>query len=239
MKIALIGYGKMGREIEKTLLERYHEVTLKIDIDNLHDFSLQNLGNADVAIDFSTPDSAFNNIIKCFEAGIPIVCGTTGWLNKYDEVIKICREQNGTFFYAPNYSIGVNLFFKLNNYLAGLMNKYNEYNVEIEEIHHVHKLDAPSGTAISLAEGIINKLDRKENWKLNESKEKNTLCIQAKRENEVPGIHKIKYHSDVDYIEIVHTAKSRKGLAYGAVLAAEFISDKKGVFSMEDIMKTD
>ncbi|MBN2523925.1 MAG: 4-hydroxy-tetrahydrodipicolinate reductase [Bacteroidales bacterium] len=239
MKIALIGYGKMGREIEKTLLERYHEVTLKIDIDNLHDFSLQNLGNADVAIDFSTPDSAFNNIIKCFEAGIPIVCGTTGWLNKYDEVIKICREQNGTFFYAPNYSIGVNLFFKLNNYLAGLMNKYNEYNVEIEEIHHVHKLDAPSGTAISLAEGIINKLDRKENWKLNESKEKNTLCIQAKRENEVPGIHKIKYHSDVDYIEIAHTAKSRKGLAYGAVLAAEFISDKKGVFSMEDIMKTD
>ncbi len=239
MKIALIGYGKIGREIEKILLERNHEVTLKIDIDNLQDFSLQNLRNADVAIDFSTPDSAFNNIIKCFEAGIPIVCGTTGWLDKYDEVIKTCRKQNGTFFYASNYSIGVNLFFKLNNYLAELMNKHNEYNVEIEEIHHVHKLDAPSGTAISLAEGIINKLDRKENWKLNESKEKNTLCIQAKRENEVPGIHKIKYDSDVDYIEIVHTAKSRKGFAYGAVLAAEFISDKKGVFSMEDIMKTD
>lgn len=239
MKIALIGYGKIGREIEKILLERNHEVTLKIDIDNLQNFSLQNLRNADVAIDFSTPDSAFNNIIKCFEAGIPIVCGTTGWLDKYDEVIKTCRKQNGTFFYASNYSIGVNLFFKLNNYLAELMNKHNEYNVEIEEIHHVHKLDAPSGTAISLAEGIINKLDRKENWKLNESKEKNTLCIQAKRENEVPGIHKIKYDSDVDYIEIVHTAKSRKGFAYGAVLAAEFISDKKGVFSMEDIMKTD
>ncbi len=239
MKIALIGYGRMGREIEKILHQRNHEVILKIDIDNLQDFTVQNLTKADVAIDFSIPDDAFNNIIKCFEAGIPIVCGTTGWLDKYDEVITICRKQNGTFFYASNYSIGVNLFFKLNRYLARLMNEHNEYNVEIEEVHHIHKLDAPSGTAIHLAESVINELDRKENWKLNESKEKNTLCIKAKRENEVPGIHKINYHSDVDFIEIMHSAKSRKGFAYGAVLAAEFISDKKGVFSMEDMMKTD
>jgi 4-hydroxy-tetrahydrodipicolinate reductase len=236
MKIALIGYGRMGKEIEAVAVSRRHEIVLKIDIDNPHEFNPENLKKADVAIDFSVPSSAYDNIIKCLGASVPVVCGTTGWLDKYDEVEAICRQKNGTFFYASNFSIGVNLFFMLNRHLAQMMNKYNEYDVGMEEIHHIHKLDAPSGTAITLAEGIIREMDRKKNWVLDEASGKNSLTIKAKRENEVPGIHKIKYESEVDFIEITHSAKNRKGLASGAVLAAEFICNKKGIFSMNDLM---
>lgn len=239
MKIALIGYGRMGKEIESISLERKHEIILKIDVNNPEDFTLQNLSKADVAIDFSIPTSAFNNIIKCFDANVPVVCGTTGWLDKYDEVIKLCEQKNGCFFYASNYSIGMNLFFKLNKQLAGMMNKFSDYTVSIEEVHHIHKLDAPSGTAITLAEGLIEEIDGKNRWKLDDSGEKSIIPVTAIRENEVPGIHKIKYDSEVDFIEITHSAKSRKGLALGAVLASEYISDKKGVFSMNDLMKTE
>ncbi len=239
MKIALIGYGRMGKEIEVISMERNHEIVLKIDVNNPHEFTLQNLDTADVAIDFSIPTSAFDNIIKCFEANVPVVCGTTGWLDKYDEVVETCKLKNGTFFYASNYSIGVNLFFQLNRHLARIMNKFPDYDAGIEETHHIHKLDAPSGTAITLAEGITEELEGKNNWKLDTSDEKNTISIIAKREDEIPGIHKVKYDSKVDFIEIIHSAKSRKGLAQGAVLAAEFILNKKGVFSMDDLMKSE
>lgn len=237
MKIALIGYGRMGKEIEAIAIDRNHEIVLKIDIDNQQEFTTKNLKKADVAIDFSVPSSAYDNILKCFEANVPVVCGTTAWLDRYDEVVNTCNHKKGTFFYASNYSLGVNLFFRLNKHLAQMMNKFTDYDVEIEEIHHIHKLDAPSGTAITLAEGITGEMDRKNTWKLDAANEKDTVGITAKRENEVPGIHKIKYNSDVDSIQIIHSAKSRKGFAGGAVLAAEFISDKKGVFSMDDLMK--
>lgn len=239
MKVALIGYGRMGKEIEAISIDRHHEIVLKIDIDNQQDFTTKNLRKADVAIDFSIPSSAYENILKCFEANLPVVCGTTGWLDKFDEVVNICNQKKGTFFYASNYSIGVNLFFKLNKQLAQMMNEFSDYDVEIEEIHHIHKLDAPSGTAITLADGIIGEIERKNSWRLDATYEKDIIAITAKRENEVPGIHKIKYNSTVDSIEIIHSAKNRKGLALGAVLAAEYISDKKGVFSMDDLMKVE
>ncbi len=239
MKVALLGYGRMGKEIETISIERHHEIVLKIDIDNPQDFTPQNLSNADVAIDFSIPSSAYENILKCFEANVPVVCGTTGWLDKYDEVVNICNQKEGTFFYASNYSLGVNLFFKLNKQLAQMMNRFSDYDVKIEEVHHIHKLDAPSGTAITLAEGIIGEIERKVTWKLDATDEEDIIGITAKRESEVPGIHKIKYDSTVDTIEIIHSSKSRKGLALGAVLAAEFISDKKGVFSMNDLTKAE
>lgn len=239
MKIAILGYGKMGKEVEKIALSRQHEIVLKIDIDNLHEFTKTNLKSADVAIDFSFPTSAYNNILKCFEADIPIVSGTTGWLDKFDEVISVCQKQHKSFFYASNYSIGVNLFFHLNKQLARLMNKMPNYDVSIEEIHHIHKLDAPSGTAISLAKGILEYIDRKKEWKLNTPDKEDIINITAKREDEVPGTHSINYESDVDSIEIKHTAKSRKGLAFGAVLAAEYIIGKKGYHTMDDLLKLD
>lgn len=239
MKIAILGYGKMGKEVEKIALSRKHEIVLKIDIDNLHEFTKTKLQSADVAIDFSIPTSAYNNILKCFEADIPIVSGTTGWLDKFDEVIAVCQKQHKSFFYASNYSIGVNLFFHLNKQLARLMSKMPAYNVSIEEIHHVHKLDAPSGTAITLAKGIMEYISRKKNWKLNTPDKEDIINITAKREDEVPGIHTINYESDVDSIEIKHTAKSRKGLAFGAVLAAEYIIGKKGYHTMDDLLKLD
>jgi 4-hydroxy-tetrahydrodipicolinate reductase len=237
MKIALLGYGKMGKEIEKIALERGHSVPLIIDINNKHDLTVQNLKKADVAIDFSIPESAFENILQCFEAGIPIVSGTTGWLDKFNVVTKICRDKNQTFFYASNYSLGVNLFFNLNRYLAKMMNSFENYNVAMTEIHHTQKLDAPSGTAISLANDIISALERKKNWELTNKPSSDVLGITAVREGTVPGTHIITYDSDIDYIKIEHVAKGRKGFAFGAVLAAEFIKDKKGLFSMEDLLK--
>jgi 4-hydroxy-tetrahydrodipicolinate reductase len=237
MKIALLGYGKMGKEIESIALSRHHEIVLKVDAYNLNEFTRENLSRADVAIDFSTPESAFDNIMICFEAGVPVVCGTTGWLNRFEEVKKKCADLNQAFFYASNFSVGANLFFALNKYLARLMNPMKDYEVSITETHHVHKLDAPSGTAITLANDVIANMDRKEKWELNQASDPAALKITAVREDEVPGTHVVSYESDVDSIEITHLAKSRRGLALGAVLAGEFINGKKGVFSMQDMMK--
>jgi 4-hydroxy-tetrahydrodipicolinate reductase len=237
MKIALLGYGKMGREIEKIALERNHEIILKIDVDNQREATVENIKKADVAIDFSTPGSAFANILKCFDAGIPVVCGTTGWIDKIDEITELCRKENQTFFYASNFSLGVNLFFALNKYLATMMNNHQTYDVTIKEIHHIHKLDAPSGTAISLANDIITAVNHKKKWELAQAGDNSIIKITAERQDEVPGTHIIEWDSPVDRIEIVHEAKNRKGLAYGAILAAEFIRNKKGVFSMQDMIK--
>jgi 4-hydroxy-tetrahydrodipicolinate reductase len=235
MKIALLGYGKMGKEIESIALQRNHTIVLKVDEKNASTFSIDELKQADVAIEFSTPHTVITNINKCFEAQVPIVVGTTGWYDQFSETENSCAQKNGTLFYASNFSLGVNLFMKVNSYLAVLMNKYDTYNVEIEEIHHIHKLDKPSGTAITLANQIIEKLDRKTNWSI-DSKEPNVLYIEDKREGEVPGTHIIKYTSEVDDIEIMHKAHNRKGFALGAVVAAEFLKGKKGIFTMKDLL---
>jgi 4-hydroxy-tetrahydrodipicolinate reductase len=237
MRIALLGYGKMGKEIEKIALERKHSIVLKIDIDNQSDLTRENLRKADVAIDFSNPSGAYNNIISCFKATIPVVCGTTGWLDKMDEVLKQCKESGQSFFYASNYSIGMNVFFRLNTQLAKMMNRVQGYDVEMEEVHHIHKLDAPSGTAISLAEGIIENIGQKKDWKLNSAGNNQIINIISKREGEVPGTHSIRYTSEVDSIEIKHVANNRRGLALGAVIAAEYIIGKKGYHTMHDILK--
>ena len=239
MKIALIGYGKMGKEIEQIALSRGHSIVLKVDITNASTYSVDELKQADVAIEFSTPESAIGNMYKCFDANVPVVVGTTGWLNKLEEVKLKCNQQNQTLFYASNYSIGVNLFFKLNAHLAKLMNAYPEYNVTMEEIHHVHKLDAPSGTAISLANQVIENMERKNKWVNNTSENKNELEIISKRLEEVPGTHTVSYNSAVDEISITHIAHNRKGFALGAVIAAEFVKGKKGIFGMNELMGTD
>ncbi|MDF2436698.1 MAG: dapB [Bacteroidota bacterium] len=236
MKIALIGYGKMGKEIEQIAISRGHEISLKVDISNASTYTAEDLRSADVAIEFSTPESAINNIDKCFDANVPVVVGTTGWLEKLSEVKQRCSNKNQTLFYASNYSIGVNLFFALNEYLAKLMNKHSGYDVAMEEIHHVHKLDAPSGTAISLANQVIANLDKKVKWVNNETKNKEELSIISKRLDEVPGTHTVTYGSDVDEISITHIAHNRKGFALGAVIAAEWVKDKKGVYGMNDLM---
>jgi 4-hydroxy-tetrahydrodipicolinate reductase len=235
MKIALLGYGKMGKEIESIALQRNHTIVLKVDETNASTFSIDELKQADVATEFSAPHTVIANINKCFEAQVPIVVGTTGWYDQFSEIEKSCVQKNGTLFYASNFSLGVNLFMKVNSYLAVLMNKYDTYNVEIEEIHHIHKLDKPSGTAITLANQIIEKLDRKKNWSIT-SKEPGALFIEDKREGEVPGTHIIKYTSEVDDIEIMHKAHNRKGFALGAVVAAEFLKGKKGIFTMKDLL---
>jgi 4-hydroxy-tetrahydrodipicolinate reductase len=237
MKIALLGYGKMGKEIENMALSRHHEIVLKIDAYNLDELTRENLSLAKVAIDFSTPDSAFSNIMKCFDAGVPVVCGTTGWLNRFEEVKKKCTDLNQTFFYASNFSLGMNLFFALNKYLARMMNPLNDYDVSIKEIHHVHKLDAPSGTAITLANDLIGNMDRKKKWELNQSSDPAAIKITAVREGEVPGTHIVTFDSEIDTIEISHLAKSRRGLALGAILAAEFINGKKGIYSMQEMLR--
>jgi 4-hydroxy-tetrahydrodipicolinate reductase len=236
MKIALIGYGKMGKEIEKIALDRGHEVVLKIDVTNPEDLTLQNLQKADVAIEFTIPTSAVANYKLCFEAGVPVVSGTTGWLDRQAEVHENCKKMNGTFFYTSNYSLGVNIFFALNKKLASLMAGHPEYFVEMTEIHHIHKLDAPSGTAITLAEGIMENIPAKTNWVNEHTDKKELLGIISERIDEVPGTHTIKYDSEVDYLEITHCSKSRKGLALGAVLAAEFSYDKKGILNMNDLL---
>ena len=238
MNIALIGYGKMGKEIEQVALSRGHKITLLVDAHNAKTYSKADLQTADVAIEFSTPESAIDNIYKSFDAGIPIVVGTTGWNNRLEEVKKNCLEKKQTLFYASNYSIGVNLFFKLNQFLAKLMNGYQGYQVSLEEIHHTHKLDSPSGTAISLANQMIEQLDVKQKWINSITSNKNELAIISKRLDEVPGTHSITYKSTEDEISISHVAYSRKGFALGAVVAAEWIKDKKsGMYGMEQLME--
>lgn len=237
MKVALIGYGKMGHEIEQILIERGHQVSLIIDINNYDEFTPNNLQKCEVAIEFTNPKSAKENIKKCFDANIPVVSGTTGWNEQLNEIIDLCLKNNKTFFYASNFSLGVNIFFKLNKFLANIMNKFNQYEVYIEEIHHTQKLDAPSGTAITLANDIISNIERKNRWKLNENSKDDILGIKAYREGTVPGTHIITYDSEVDTIQIKHEAKNRKGFALGAVLAAEFVIGKIGYFTMDDLLK--
>jgi len=236
MNIALIGFGKMGQEIKSIALERGHDVPLIIDIDNKDDLTVENLENVDVAIEFTIPQSAINNYKVCFEAQVPVVSGTTGWLDNYDTVVELCSKNNSGFFYASNYSLGVNLFFAVNKYLAQLMNNFPDYDVAMEEIHHTQKLDAPSGTAITLAEGVLESIDRKKKWTLQEFSDPSDFQIVAKRLGTVPGTHTLTYDSEVDSIEIKHTAKSRKGFALGAVLAAEFMNKKQGIFGMKDLL---
>lgn len=235
MNIALLGYGKMGKEIESIALQRGHAIVLKVDENNATTFNIDDLKKADVAIEFSTPHTVISNIKKCFEAQVPIVVGTTGWYDEFEMIQELCLQKNGALFHATNFSLGVNLFFKVNAYLAELMNKYDSYNVEMEEIHHIHKLDKPSGTAISLANQILEKTDRKTKWSITD-KNPETLFIKDVREGEVPGTHIIKYTSAVDDIEIMHKAHNRKGFALGAVIAAEYIKGKKGIFTMNDLI---
>ncbi|OJU40897.1 MAG: 4-hydroxy-tetrahydrodipicolinate reductase [Bacteroidales bacterium 45-6] len=237
MKIALVGYGKMGREIEKIALSRGHEIVSIIDVDNEADFDSEAFKSAAVAIEFTSPHSALNNFRRCFAAGVPVVAGTTGWLEHLDEVKQACEKDGKTFFYASNFSLGVNIFFALNKYLAKIMNQYPDYEVKMEEVHHIHKLDAPSGTAITLAEGVLENIARKNSWKLETAESDSDLPIHCIRRGEVPGIHEIIYESEVDTISIKHDAKSRKGFALGAVVAAEFTAGKKGLLGMDDMLK--
>ena len=231
MKIALLGYGKMGQTIERIALERGHEIVLKKDEFNTY----EGLSNADVAIDFSIPMVAVSNISSCFHANVPVISGTTGWLEDYDEMVALCVAKNGAFISSSNFSLGVNLFFELNEYLAKMMSKFNSYQVEMEEIHHTQKLDAPSGTAISLAKGVIEN-SAYTKWTLDNPKPKE-IHIEAKRIENIPGTHTVTYNSIVDSIEIKHTAHNRDGFALGAVIAAEWIVGKKGVFTMKDVLE--
>ncbi|MBN9285973.1 MULTISPECIES: 4-hydroxy-tetrahydrodipicolinate reductase [unclassified Flavobacterium] len=230
MKIALLGYGKMGKVIERIALERGHEIVLRKSSTDSYD----GLEKADVAIDFSVPDSAVSNISACFATNIPVVSGTTGWLEQYNDMVQLCQEKNGAFIYGSNFSLGVNIFFELNNYLAKMMANVKEYNVSMEEIHHTQKLDAPSGTAITLAKGIIENSGYN-SWTMDAPKA-GEIQIDAKRIENVPGTHTVTYNSDVDFIEIKHVAHNREGFALGAVIAAEWISGKKGVFTMKDVL---
>ncbi|MBK7306761.1 MAG: 4-hydroxy-tetrahydrodipicolinate reductase [Chitinophagaceae bacterium] len=236
MKIALIGYGKMGKTIEGIALQRGHKVNLKIDIDSTADFTKENLLQCDVAIEFTGPHSAKENILTCLDAGIPVVSGSTGWLENWSEVANFCKEKNGSFLYASNFSVGVNIFFEVNKKLAQLMNGHNEYAISMQEIHHTQKKDAPSGTAITLAEQILLEIPAKKKWVNDETTDPEALSILSKREDPAPGTHSIKYSSAVDDIEIIHTAHNRNGFALGAVLAAEFICNKRGIFSMKDVL---
>lgn len=235
MNIALIGYGKMGKEIEAIALKRNHKIVLKVDISNAETVTKEDFQKADVAIEFTTPHTVIDNIKKCFDASLPVVVGTTGWYEHFPEIKMLCNEKHGSLFHATNFSVGVNLFFKVNKFLAELMNKYEDYDVSMEEIHHIHKLDKPSGTAISLATQILDKIERKQKWSVDE-KGNDILHIKDIREGEVPGTHIIKYSSEVDDIEIMHKAHNRKGFALGAVIAAEFLHGKTGVYSMSDLI---
>ena len=232
MKIALLGYGKMGKVIEKIALERGHEIVLRKSSST----SYSGIENADVAIDFSVPSSAVANISECLNKGIPIVSGTTGWLEDYPKMVALCENKNGSFIYGSNFSLGVNLFFELNNYLAKMMSKFKSYSASMEEIHHTQKLDAPSGTAISLANGIIENTEYK-NWNLDKNSNENEIYIDAQRIENVPGTHSVFYTSEVDSIEIKHTAFSRDGFALGSIIAAEWLVNKKGVHTMKDVLE--
>ena len=236
MKIALIGYGKMGRAIEAIALERGHTIGLKITSSNRGEFKSTDLSAYDVAIEFSRPEFAVENISYCFDAGVPVICGTTGWSQDLEKVKDECRKKEGSLLYASNFSVGVNIFFELNRKLAFLMKGYPEYNVQLEEIHHSGKKDSPSGTAISLAEDIIKELPTKHKWINELSTDEDTLSIISHRIDPAPGTHMIKWSSNIDDIEIIHTAHNRKGFALGALLGAEFIIGKKGIFGMKEVL---
>lgn len=236
MKLALIGYGKMGKAIEEVALLRGHEVVIKIDQPNLHEFTKENLSQADVAIEFTGPHSALENIKKCLEFGVPVVCGSTGWTEHLDEMKKLCANKLGGFIYSSNFSIGVNIFFEVNKRLAELMATHKEYEVILEETHHTQKKDAPSGTAITLAEQVLQYIKRKKQWVNELSDHPEDLEIISQRIDPAPGTHSVKYSSAIDNIEIIHTAHNRKGFAGGAVLAAEFLKDRKGFFGMREVL---
>lgn len=236
MNIALIGYGKMGKAIEEIAIQRGHTIALKIDVHNAADFTKENLSKADVAIEFTAPEVAFKNVMKCMEAGIPTVVGSTGWLEHLTDAQNACTEHNSALIVSSNYSVGVNIFFEINKRLAELMQPREYYNVSMKEIHHTQKKDAPSGTAITLAEQILDKIDRKSDWVNHEEKKASELSIISERTDPAPGTHIISYRSEIDEIEIKHTAFNRKGFATGAVLAAEFLAGKKGIYSMSDVL---
>jgi 4-hydroxy-tetrahydrodipicolinate reductase len=236
LKIILIGYGRMGHEIEKAAEKRGHEIIASIDKDDQDKLKPEHLKKGDVAIEFSVPDAAYDNIMACFKAGLPVVSGTTGWLDKYYDIRRYCLENDNAFFYASNFSIGVNLFFQLNKHLAKIMDSYSNYDVSIEETHHKHKLDAPSGTAVTLAEMIIQEMKRKNKWTKEEGPSEEEIAVHSIRENEIPGIHQVSYESEFDQIEVKHSAKSREGFSLGAVMAAEFLAGKKGIYSMDDLL---
>ena len=230
MKIALLGYGRMGKEIEKIALQRGNEIVIKTSGKENY-----NISDADVAIDFSIPSSAYSNISNCINNNVPVISGTTGWLDKYNSIIELCNEKKGAFIYASNFSLGVNVFFELNKQLSKMMNTLNQYNVSIEEIHHTKKLDAPSGTAITLADGIIEN-SNKTAWELDQKTSENNIAISAIRTPEVPGTHTVTYNSEIDTIDIKHTAHNRQGFALGAVVAAEWLVNKTGVYTMRDVL---
>ncbi|HKL07127.1 MAG TPA: 4-hydroxy-tetrahydrodipicolinate reductase [Bacteroidales bacterium] len=237
MKIAIIGYGRMGKEIEKLALQRGHEIIFKIDQNNWEEIESDKFNQVDVAIEFTHPESAYQNILHCFKSAIPVVSGTTGWMDDMGKVIEKCNKEGKTFFYASNFSLGVNLFFKVNEYLARLMNNYPDYNISVEETHHTKKLDAPSGTAISIANGIIKNMRRVNKWEKESTKENDVIPVKSYRTGNVPGNHQVIYESEFDKITLEHDAKSRLGFALGAVLAAELIHDKKGFFTMDDLIR--
>ena len=237
MKVAIIGYGKMGHEIEQVLLDRGHSVALIIDQENVADLNAEKLADIDVAIEFTTPTTAYTNVRTCIECGTPIVSGTTGWHDRLEELQALCREKGSTMIWSSNYSLGVNITFRLNRYLAELMNRFEGYNVAIEEIHHTQKKDAPSGTAISLANDILERVERKEEWVNEPTTDEKAIEIVSLREGMVPGTHTVTYESADDKIEIKHTLFSRRALALGAVVAAEFIATKKGVFTIDDLFE--
>ncbi len=236
MNIALLGYGKMGHAIEEIALQRGHTIVLRITDQNLNEFTKENILKAEVAIEFTNPQSAVTNILFCLNENVPVISGTTGWLSQLKIVEEKCKEVNGSFLYSSNFSVGVNIFFELNKKLASLMKAHTEYEIQLEEIHHTQKKDAPSGTAITLAEEIIHSSTQKNKWVNDIAKNENELSIVSKRTDEVPGTHSVKYFSSIDDIEIIHTAHNRKGFAQGAVFAAEFIQGKKGIFSMKDVL---
>ncbi len=237
MNIALIGYGKMGKAIELIALEKNHSIVLKIDVLNVAELTIANLSKADVAIEFTGPQSAAANIKKCIDAGVPVISGSTGWLDEWESVKAYCEEKNGTLIYASNYSIGVNLFFEINKQLASLMNAYPDYAITLKEVHHTEKKDAPSGTAITLAEQVLANISRKQYW-VNDIKNPSSdeLLIVSERIDPAPGTHHVKYSSAIDDIEIIHTAHNRMGFAGGAIKAAEFAMDKKGIFGMKEVL---
>lgn len=236
MKTAIIGYGKMGREIEKILRERGHEIALVIDCDNAHELDAEHLQGIDVALEFTTPATAYGNIRRCIECRVPVVSGTTGWTDRLEELKRLCREQGGALFYASNFCLGVNLLFRLNRRLAEMMNRFGQYEVSIEEVHHTQKKDAPSGTAITLAEGIIEGIDRKRGWVNEPAAGDDRIGIVSVREGAVPGIHTVTYESEDDLLQLRHEIKNRRTLARGAVLAAEFLCGKQGVYTMDDLL---
>ena len=236
MRIALIGYGKMGKAIEEVALQRGHEIVIKIDQPNLNEFTKENMAKAEAAIEFTSPHTAYDNVKKCLEFDVPVICGSTGWTERLEEMKNICTDKNGAFIYSSNYSVGVNIFFEVNKKLAALMAPHPAYEVILEETHHTQKKDAPSGTAITLAEQILEQVKRKKQWVNEISDNTKDLEIISQRIDPAPGTHSIKYSSAIDDIEIIHTAHNRKGFATGAVLAAEFLKDRKGFFTMKDVL---